>query len=74
MPQNSTLICYTDGLIERRGEDLDTGLNRLVRTVRGSEPAISEGLEVFVSRLLVGMRDPEGADDIAVLALKRMQP
>ena len=27
-----TLIAYTDGLVERRGETLDTGLKRLLQT------------------------------------------
>jgi serine phosphatase RsbU (regulator of sigma subunit) len=72
MPQNSILVCFTDGLIERRGEDIDTGLDRLMRTVMGSEHT-SESLKVFVSTLLTGMRDAEAADDIAVLALKRVQ-
>jgi serine phosphatase RsbU (regulator of sigma subunit) len=72
MPQNSILVCFTDGLIERRGEDIDTGLDRLMRTVMESEHT-SESLKVFVSTLLTGMRDAEAADDIAVLALKRVQ-
>ena len=29
MPAGSLLILYTDGLIERRGESLDVGLERL---------------------------------------------
>jgi anti-sigma regulatory factor (Ser/Thr protein kinase) len=29
-PPGSTLLLYTDGLIERRGESLDTGLERLI--------------------------------------------
>jgi hypothetical protein len=28
---HGTLIAYTDGLVERRGETLDTGLKRLIR-------------------------------------------
>lgn len=73
MPLDSTLLCYTDGLVERRGEDIDVGLNRLARAVRGPGHAASEGMEILVSRLLGGMHDDEGADDIAILALKRVQ-
>ena len=31
LAEHSTLILYTDGLIERRGESLDAGLDRLAR-------------------------------------------
>ncbi len=37
----ATLVLYTDGLIERRGEDIDTGLARLINTLarhHGSRP------------------------------------
>ena len=31
----TTIVLYTDGLVERRGEPLDAGLSRLVEAVRG---------------------------------------
>ena len=35
MPPNSTLIAFTDGLVENRAESLDVGLKRLEEAVRG---------------------------------------
>lgn len=29
MPRGSTLLAFTDGLVERRGEDIDDGMRRL---------------------------------------------
>jgi serine phosphatase RsbU (regulator of sigma subunit) len=33
LPAGSTLLLYTDGLVERRGETLDDGLRRLLSTI-----------------------------------------
>ena len=65
----STLIGYTDGLIERRTEDIDAGLRRLVEVV---EPNAHEPVEDLVTRVLTSMRDGDAADDIALLALRRV--
>ena len=62
------LIVYTDGLVERRGEQLDVGLERLRDAVRAWAGA---ALDVHVDRVLEAML-PGGkrADDVAVLALE----
>jgi hypothetical protein len=62
------LLLYTDGLIERRGESLDEGLERLCEaTVAGSAELVCHR----VMRRLVGDAPP--GDDIALLALQRMR-
>lgn len=63
---DSTLLLYTDGLIERSGEDLDRGLARL----RQHAAALTrEPLAVFCDELLASLaRDSN--DDIALLALR----
>jgi hypothetical protein len=71
MPAGATLIAYTDGLIERRTEDIDTGLHRLVDVVT---PIAHDQLENLVDQALLSLRDDAAADDIAVLALRRMRP
>jgi serine phosphatase RsbU (regulator of sigma subunit) len=65
-----TLLLYTDGLVERRGELLDVGLGRLV------DAASSQGgdLDDFVDSLLGRLAGPGSQDDIAVLALRRHGP
>lgn len=71
LPQDSTLLCYTDGLIERRGEDILVGLHRLARIASASKNR--EDLAEFLRHLLGQMRDEDAADDIALLAFKRVK-
>jgi serine phosphatase RsbU (regulator of sigma subunit) len=70
LPESSTLIVYTDGLIERRTEDIDTGMRRLVDVVT---PIAQDPLEALVAQVLTSLRDDDAADDIAVLALRRLR-
>jgi anti-sigma regulatory factor (Ser/Thr protein kinase) len=68
MPPGSMLILYTDGLIERRGEDLDDGLARLARAA-----AECAGLPTgsVCAELLRRMAPPGGyTDDVALLAVR----
>jgi sigma-B regulation protein RsbU (phosphoserine phosphatase) len=60
------LVCYTDGLVERRGEVIDIGLERLRATVR---PGSAE--DVCASLIAsVGVEQPN--DDIALLTIRRV--
>ncbi|MGI8973239.1 MAG: SpoIIE family protein phosphatase [Gaiella sp.] len=62
------LVVYTDGLVERRGEQLDIGLERLRDAFQASAGTT---LELHVDRLLEAMLPGgERADDVAVLALE----
>jgi len=71
MPLGSTLIAYTDGLVERRGEDIDVGMQRLIDAANqhGNAPASD-----LLSSLLDTLRGEGAADDIALLALRRLPP
>jgi len=63
-----TLLAFTDGLIERRDEDIDTGLTRLRRAV----PALAQdSLEDGVTSVVLAVRDDTYDDDMAALALRR---
>ncbi|MEV5740487.1 SpoIIE family protein phosphatase [Microbispora rosea] len=66
LPPDSTLLLYTDGLVERRGEDLGDGLERLRRW---AEPLAREPLHRFCDELLTRM-PVTGEDDIAMIALR----
>ncbi|WP_435743207.1 PP2C family protein-serine/threonine phosphatase [Nocardioides sp. SYSU DS0663] len=68
VPPGATLLCYTDGLVERRGEAVDTGLQRLADTVA---PLVDRPLPDLIARTLEAMRGDGAADDTAVLALRR---
>ena len=67
---DETLLLYTDGLVERRGELLDVGLARLVEAAS----ARTTDLEAFVDVLVDRLTGPESRDDVAVLALHRTGP
>jgi anti-sigma regulatory factor (Ser/Thr protein kinase)/putative methionine-R-sulfoxide reductase with GAF domain len=61
-----TLLLYTDGLIERRGEPLTDGLERLRAVAAGSGSA-----EQLCQRVIDELVPPHGGDDdIAVVALR----
>ncbi|MEU6745015.1 GAF domain-containing SpoIIE family protein phosphatase [Spirillospora sp. NPDC046719] len=70
LPAHSTVLLYTDGLIERRGEPLDRGLGRL----REHAAALSRApLEVFCDELLIRLGS-DSDDDIALIALRPTPP
>ncbi len=60
------LLLYTDGLVERRGEDIDVSLRRLTR-LRLSPLA---SLDVILDDVLAQLADAPAEDDIAVLAAR----
>ena len=64
---DDTLLLCTDGLVERRGEDLDTGLDRLAAVFGdvGGAP-----VEQVCDALLARMVGDERDDDVALLVLR----
>ena len=72
MPPRSTLLLYTDGLIERRREPLDHGIQRATDLVQDNRDTALEGLaDQIMSRLA-----PSGGyqDDVAVLLYRQPAP
>ncbi len=66
LPAGATLLLYTDGLVERRGESLDAGLARLreiAALLRGR--ALPDLCDALLSDLT-----PEASDDVVLLALQ----
>jgi PAS domain S-box-containing protein len=63
----STVVLYTDGLIERPGENIDLGLARLADLVHGA-PNDPEALCDELLQALIPDRAP--SDDVALLALR----
>ncbi|MET8115001.1 PP2C family protein-serine/threonine phosphatase [Streptomyces prasinus] len=63
-----TLVLYTDGLIERRGEDIDAGLHRLADTL-GRHTSL--GPDRLADTLLTRLGVAEGGrDDIALIVVR----
>jgi len=69
IPAGTVAAFYTDGLVERRGESIDVGLNRLRAAIRPGDPA-----EVTRSLMhqLVGTATTTH-DDIALVVIRRIQ-
>jgi anti-sigma regulatory factor (Ser/Thr protein kinase)/putative methionine-R-sulfoxide reductase with GAF domain len=64
----STLLLYTDGLVERRGERLEDGMTRLLELVDGTGSA-----EEACATLAAELIPPEGLqDDAAMVALQNI--
>ncbi|HYJ74900.1 MAG TPA: SpoIIE family protein phosphatase [Kineosporiaceae bacterium] len=68
LPRGATLVCYSDGLVERRGEDLALGIERLRRVVADSAARPVDDLAQAVLDGMLGGRLHE--DDVALLVLR----
>jgi serine phosphatase RsbU (regulator of sigma subunit) len=68
LPAGALLLLYTDGLVERRGELIDDGLDRLVATV-AQQPAPHP--DALVDRLAHSLLPPTGDDDVCMLCFVR---
>ncbi|MFI5066933.1 MAG: PP2C family protein-serine/threonine phosphatase, partial [Streptosporangiales bacterium] len=66
VPPGGTLLCYTDGLVERRGEVLDVGLKRLAEAAAGARGSADRLLDDIVTQLT----EDRPRDDIALMGLR----
>ena len=64
MTAEDVLVLYSDGLVERRGEVIDTGLDRLAETV---ERVDDESVADLADRLLREMLIDDSDDDVVVV-------
>ena len=77
IPPGALLCCFTDGLVERRGQVLDQGMDRLAAVLAtviaagpdGMTKPVEEHACAEIMRALVG--NTPAQDDIAVLVLSR---
>ena len=67
IPPGATLVLYTDGLVERRRDHIDTGLDALAHAAQW----VDDDLEAFCDRVLTQVGPATPDDDIAVLTLRR---
>jgi PAS domain S-box-containing protein len=66
LPESSLLVLYTDGLIEARDRDIDTGLAELHRAVASPAPS----LELTCDTLIKSMLPERPADDVALIVAR----
>ena len=64
-PPRSTLLAFTDGLVERRGESIEVGLERLRSHVMSNHISLDQ----LLGRVLSGMRE-DSPDDTAIAAIR----
>jgi serine phosphatase RsbU (regulator of sigma subunit) len=62
LPEDALIVLYTDGLVERRGELIDVGLERLRATLAG------KSVDGICSQLRAVMDAESSEDDICILA------
>jgi serine phosphatase RsbU (regulator of sigma subunit) len=70
LPPQCVVLLYTDGLIERRGEDLDRGMARLRRH---AAPLARQPLGYMCEELLRALA-PDSTDDVALIAVRTPAP
>ncbi len=66
------MLMYTDGLIERRGEDLTEGIARVAERLKACQPGAP--LSSFCDELIASLAVEPQLDDMCVLAVTRLGP
>ena len=66
LPRGATLLLYTDGAFERRGERIDVGLERLASVSVGA----TGSLEEFLNAVADGTIAESADDDTALLGMR----
>lgn len=69
VPPGGLFLAYTDGLVERRGESLDVGLDRLA-TVVSSGGSDRRGIEELLDHVAAELAEEGQVDDTAILGVK----
>lgn len=67
-PPGAVLVCYTDGLVEHRGEIIDVGIERLTAAARPDDA------ETVCTTIMANIGTEQPTDDIALLAVRRLAP
>jgi serine phosphatase RsbU (regulator of sigma subunit) len=66
VPPEATVVAFTDGLVETRGENLDQGLDRLRAAATGQDGALPE----LLGRIVREMTNGRSQDDIAIVGVR----
>jgi putative methionine-R-sulfoxide reductase with GAF domain len=68
LPPDALLLCFTDGLVERRDQIIDVGIKTLTSAIEADEP------DAACNTAMTVVAGGQTGDDIAVLALRRCPP
>jgi len=66
LAEGSLVLLYTDGLIERRGEVIDEGVDRLKRAFADGPPELQPRLDAIIE----AVAEESAADDVAALLMR----
>ncbi|GAA4878687.1 SpoIIE family protein phosphatase [Kitasatospora terrestris] len=69
LPAGALIALYTDGLVERRGRDLDDGIQLLSRTLADRGRTLEESCDAVLSALVT-----DGTDDDIAMIMARVLP
>ncbi|KOV83254.1 SpoIIE family protein phosphatase [Nocardia sp. NRRL S-836] len=69
LPPGASVVLYTDGLVERRGEVLDEGIRRLTTAVGSSSDLAPPAL---AQRIIDAMLADDQSDDIALVVARHL--
>jgi PAS domain S-box-containing protein len=69
LPPDTRVVLYTDGLVERRGEDLGEGIEALARRVAALTGPVDGVPEEIAAAML-----PDGPDDDVAILVARVDP
>jgi serine phosphatase RsbU (regulator of sigma subunit) len=72
IPDGAAVLLYTDGLVERRDESVDVGLDRLIEHV--GRTSWNNAEELCDAALDGALADTGPRDDVCVLAVHRLVP
>ncbi|GIE99257.1 cyclic diguanylate phosphodiesterase [Paractinoplanes rishiriensis] len=65
LPPGAVLVCYTDGLVERRDQEIDVGFRLLTEVIRPADP------ETICATVMSAAGADEPTDDVALLVVRR---
>jgi serine phosphatase RsbU (regulator of sigma subunit) len=68
LPAGATLLLYTDGLIERRGAEIDAAIDRTGAALAAAPASLP--LPALLEQLADEIADPGAADDMVLLAVR----
>ena len=70
LDRGDALVLITDGLVERRGEDIDEGIARVLTAAAAASSAVPA--DELLGRILAATEHRGHDDDVTVLVLRRL--